>query len=91
MTQKKTTALEGRIIEALNHAARPLAYPEIELAVGKQPGYKLGITLARMVISRKLHHREPKTFSQEWPIYSASPIPKRAKHPKRDDLQPNPR
>ncbi len=80
------TTLESAITAAIS---RPMAYPEIERVVGKQDGFTLGIALTKMVIAKRLHYSEPKSYAQEWPVYSTQPIPKRFQHPKRSELTPN--
>lgn len=80
------TTLESAITAAIS---RPMAYPEIEKAVGKQDGFALGITLTNMVLAKRLHYAEPKSYTAEWPVYSNAPIPKRFQFPKRSELTPN--
>ena len=76
--------------EILSAVSRPMAYPEIERAVGKQSHpFALGIALTKMVLDGRLHYSLPDTFSAKWPVYSNKPIPKKFQHPRRDAMPPN--
>jgi len=87
MAMDTKVTVETAILSAI---ARPMAYPEIESAVGKQRNpFALGIALTKMVLDGRLHYSFPDTFSAKWPVYSNKPIPKKFQHPKRDAVTAN--
>lgn len=70
--------------------SRPMAYPEIEKAVGRQRNpFAIAIALTRMVLDGRLHYAFPEKFLTGWPVYSSKPIPKKFQPPERDAIPPN--
>lgn len=62
----------------------PMTYAEISKRVGKTNLYDLAICLTKMVRLNLLYYKQPTKFTQEAPVYSNKPIPKKFKHPRRD-------
>lgn len=75
--------LESAILAA---AVQPLAYPEIEARIGRQPRFVLGGALARLVAQGRLRCKVPAAYSKHWPVYCVMPIPKRFAYPKRNGV-----
>ena len=83
--RKRQMLLKPKILDFV--ADGPKSFIAIEVAIGKQELYELGLALSHLIIEGRLERSTCAQPAGKWPVYHVGKLPARFKYPVRPDVR----